>query len=487
MESHLAKGESMERVHRANVWIIVCCVLAMSATTIMSYGTSAKTFRGCAVLWVTLIIVVPIVYFTKLSDFVKALVIVLCPSYAVLLYSAVCGGNSIAFMANYITLGMAVRYFDKKIIKYYAMPFLGVCIVSIFFYRDIIDPSLVATISKLCLFAACTVLLYLGTGYVEKKIKQAEEALALVRNNGMVANKIATSLNTEIIECGNQVEEVTSHAESVKSSAEQMEQVVDESSRSIQQVSEKLNKAKEEIDKNYSYARQLEDSFEDMTTAVNEGNKEAITVKASMLEMSETVGSASDATSGLLEQMEKIKGILNDINSIAGQTNLLSLNASIEAARAGEHGKGFAVVADQIRNLSEDSKKSAESIKDIIDDLSGTVESVVGKISAGAAAAKESSVKIENLIGKLDNVNSTANEATDVVSEEYNVIGNIKERFDDIQQELDNVAATSEENASMVAEIGNSIVNQTDYVIRLSESIGNIKGTSEKLEEHFNN
>ena len=206
-----------------------------------------------------------------------------------------------------------------------------------------------------------------------------------------------------------------------------------------------------------------------------------------MLEMSETVGSASDATSGLLEQMEKIKGILNDINSIAGQTNLLSLNASIEAARAGEHGKGFAVVADQIRNLSEDSKKSAESIKDIIDDLSGTVESVVGKISAGAAAAKESSVKIENLIGKLDNVNSTANEATDVVSEEYNVIGNIKERFDDIQQELDNVAATSEENASMVAEIGNSIVNQTDYVIRLSESIGNIKGTSEKLEEHFNN
>ena len=107
----------MERVHKANVWIIVCCVLAMSATTITSYGTSAKTFRGCAVLWATLIIVVPIVYFTKLSDFVKALVIVLCPSYAVLLYSAVCGGNSIAFMANYITLGMAVRYFDKNIIN----------------------------------------------------------------------------------------------------------------------------------------------------------------------------------------------------------------------------------------------------------------------------------------------------------------------------------------------------------------------------------
>ena len=84
-------------------------------------------------------------------------------------------------------------------------------------------------------------LLYLGTKFGEKKTRQAEAALCQVQENTAVANRIAFNLNREIVECGTQVEEVTSHAQSVKTSAEQMEQVVDESSRAIQTVSEKLS------------------------------------------------------------------------------------------------------------------------------------------------------------------------------------------------------------------------------------------------------
>ena len=117
----------MERVHKANLLVILACVLALSVTTIMSYGMSAKSIKGCGVLVATLVIVA-VANFLKISDFAKALVIVLCPSYAVLIYSGLVNGNRIAFLANFITLSMAARYFDKKIIKYYAIPFTAVSI-----------------------------------------------------------------------------------------------------------------------------------------------------------------------------------------------------------------------------------------------------------------------------------------------------------------------------------------------------------------------
>lgn len=145
------------------------------------------------------------------------------------------------------------------------------------------------------------------------------------------------------------------------------------------------------------------------------------------------------------ETSRKIESIIGEIEDIASQTNLLSLNASIEAARAGEAGRGFAVVADQIGKLASDSARSAvntrELILECIEDvkngnskasrtkevLGGVIEGIeklaeVSKVSSETSASQvETMREIENGVEQISGVvqsNSAAAQESSATSEE---------------------------------------------------------------------
>ncbi len=197
-------------------------------------------------------------------------------------------------------------------------------------------------------------------------------------------------------------------------------------------------------------------------------------VAQSMQEVRDELGRLREAARG-------IEGISDNILEIAGQTNLLSLNASIEAARAGEHGRGFAVVAEAVRKLAEQSKMQVaetgeriELINQAIQQVSLVVDRVAG--SVGEAAAKSSGAEgtLTRMVGLLEGTR-------DQVGDMGRSFSRVAAKLGTASQELSSVAAVSEENAAIAEEVTASVEGvrtQLDEMSRVTVADGQAAETT---------
>lgn len=101
------------------------------------------------------------------------------------------------------------------------------------------------------------------------------------------------------------------------------------------------------------------------------------------------LGNMNEMTSGVEEDVNEAREVVNKISGNASHSNILALNASIEAARSGEAGRGFAVVATEMGKLAKDSGESAAEIKKTLDDIIGHLGDVITSIKEANEVAKD--------------------------------------------------------------------------------------------------
>ena len=164
-----------------------------------------------------------------------------------------------------------------------------------------------------------------------------------------------------------------------------------------------------------------------------------------------------DAMTRINETSKKIENIISEIEDIASQTNLLSLNASIEAARAGEAGRGFAVVADQIRQLAEQSTKSAVDTRELIE---GSLE----EIAEGNKAADNAATSIETVVDGIGKIAESSRNISQVSRDQATAMDQAEQGVNQISEVVQANSATAQESSATSEELSAQAVSLDELI-----------------------
>ena len=180
----------------------------------------------------------------------------------------------------------------------------------------------------------------------------------------------------------------------------------------------------------------LHSSAMDASDLSNRGSQTIHHAQTQMNEINNSTNVVNELVQKLSKQTEEISNITKVITDITDQTNLLALNAAIEAARAGEHGKGFAVVADEVRKLAEQSKRSAQSIVQLTEEI------------------KQDTINVEHAV---ENSLNSVSSGVEIIEYAGQAFTSISKAVDAMTMQIQEISATSEQLSASAEEVTASV------------------------------
>ena len=254
---------------------------------------------------------------------------------------------------------------------------------------------------------------------------------------------ILKRFNSTLTEISNLAEQVSSNSSEVENASKSLADGATEQAGVIEELNATIDTV---VDLAADTAKETQSASARVKTSANKANEEKEKMNELLTEMEH-----------ITEISKEIGNIITDIEDIASQTNLLSLNASIEAARAGEAGKGFAVVADQIGKLAADSAKSAVNTRDLID-------KTLVEIEKGNTITRTTAESFNQIIEDMKSFAELAENTMEKANSQAESLEQIGQGIEQLSGVVQGNAASSEENTAISINLAEGAAKMHDRV-----------------------
>ena len=254
---------------------------------------------------------------------------------------------------------------------------------------------------------------------------------------------ILKRFNSTLTEISNLAEQVSSNSSEVENASKSLADGATEQAGVIEELNATIDTV---VDLAEDTAKETQSASARVKASANKANEEKEKMNELLTEMEH-----------ITEISKEIGNIITDIEDIASQTNLLSLNASIEAARAGEAGKGFAVVADQIGKLAADSAKSAVNTRDLID-------KTLVEIEKGNTITRTTADAFNQIIADMESFAEIAQNTMEKANSQAESLEQIGQGIEQLSGVVQGNAASSEENTAISINLAEGAAKMHDRV-----------------------
>lgn len=254
---------------------------------------------------------------------------------------------------------------------------------------------------------------------------------------------ILKRFNSTLTEISNLAEQVSSNSSEVENASKSLADGATEQAGVIEELNATIDTV---VDMAEDTAKETQNASARVKASANKANEEKEKMNELLTEMEH-----------ITEISKEIGNIITDIEDIASQTNLLSLNASIEAARAGEAGKGFAVVADQIAKLAADSAKSAVNTRELID-------KTLVEIEKGNTITRTTADAFNQIITDMESFAELAENTMEKANSQAESLEQIGQGIEQLSGVVQGNAASSEENTAISINLAEGAAKMHDRV-----------------------